>query len=342
MTKHKIRKRGVNLRRLFRCTIFKQYADGIALNRQGKGHYYQKTHGHTSYYKAIWSTNSKRALLGSVERVSNACKKLGIKGFTKDNYKAQARAIFDEEKKHYGNGTLSQDMRMLNHYLVGTDIATYKGRLVKKDMGFGPRSSDILKQKYKSLSSMEWIKENPEKYRRWEQPIKFIQDTGLRRAELRGYKLFNIDDQLNVLTIGKNGKVRFAEVREGKELEVMKFSGVSEVPKITRDQATQIVNNKGVAKKLIDQEGQSIHLSSHIPSHIHRAYYAQQLSQELTRKNDYSGEAPYKTRRGVLHGAGEDYTIGAFTAQYGAWREVSESLGHNRLDVMRNYCGIGR
>lgn len=332
-----------NLRHRFRNEIMKQFRNGKKLIKAGQGHFYQKSRSHGNFYHAVWSKNSKKALLDSASRTSKIFKELKFSDLDKDNYQARAKAMFDIEKERgYSSGTMSQDMRFLNHYLVGSGVITVKNRLLKKDMGFGSRSSDIGQQRYKNLSSEEWIKENPKKYARWEQPIKFIQDTGLRRSELNGYKLYEVDNQLKALTIGKNGKVRFADVREGKELEVMHFSKVSEVPKISHDQANSLVSNANYAKSVIKNSGQSIYLTKNVPSHIHRAYYAQQLVQELNAKNDYSGEAPYISRRGVVHNSAENYTVGAYTAQYGAWEEVSRSLGHNRLDVLKNYCGIGR
>ena len=332
-----------NLRHLFRWALFKQVSNGETLTKNGQGHYYQKQHGHANYYKAIWSKNSKKALFESAKRVSDICKKIGVKTLTKDNYRENSRAIFAEEKRQgFSAGTKSQDMRMLNHYLVGQDIIDFRDRLLKKDMNIEQRSSDISKQRNKKENSVTWIANHQSLYERWKEPIKFIQDTGLRRTELGGFKLYEVDNQLKVLTIGKNGKTRFADVLDGKENEVMRFSGVSKIPKISQDQANSLIKYKDQAQQAIKGYGQSIYLSRNIPSHIHRAYYAQKLVQELDAKNDYSQDTPYISRKGAVHNAGEDYTIGNYTAQYGAWREVSESLGHNRLEILKNYCGKGR
>lgn len=328
---------------LFRWVLSKQVSNGETLTKNGMGHYYQKQHGHANYYKAIWSKNSKKALFESANRVSKICKTLNIKTLTSKNYLKNSKAIFAEEKKRgLGAGTMSQDMRFLNHYLVGHDVISFKDRLLKKNMDIEQRSSDIKQQRNKQENSVTWIKNHSNLFERWKEPIKFIQDTGLRRAELGGYKLYEVDNQLKVLTIGKNGKTRFADVLEGKESEVMRFSKVSSVPKISQDQANNLVKYKDQAQQAIKGYGQSIYLSRNIPSHIHRAYYAQKLVQELDAKHDYSQDTPYISRKGAVHSAGEDYSIGNFTAQYGAWREVSESLGHNRLEILKNYCGKGR
>ena len=49
------------------------------------------------------------------------------------------------------------------------------------------------------------------------------------------------------------------------------------------------------------------------------------------------------TLRGVktinLH---QNYRIGAYQAQYGAYYQLSKYMGHNRLDVLQSYLGEGR
>ena len=96
--------------------------------------------------------------------------------------------------------------------------------------------------------------------------------------------------------------------------------------------------------------------SHNVPTHIHRAAYAQNMIQQLNQQT-YTGyrdkiiyyrdglKANGKPRysRGTkqinLH---DNYKIGTYVAQYGAFYRLSQYMGHNRLDVLQSYLGIGR
>ena len=327
-----------NVRNRLRTEIYKQFKAGQALTKKGQGHYYQREHGNRANYHAIWSIGSKNSLLESCNRVAKYMKNLGYKAktaFTKDVW----QAVFNAEKSDgLSNGTMAQDLRLANHYMIGT--GQNNKNYNRKDFGIGSRSSEIAKQRYKPLTSKEWEERNPHSYELHKDQIEFIRAVGLRRNELRGFKLYDTENGLVALTIGKNGKIRFAEVREGLENEVIRISHAENVPKISNETKNQILNNKNYAKAQIENEGQSVHMPKNVPTHIHRAYYAQQFIKEHV-NNDYA-DMTYTSRKGVEHNGQEEYTIGEYKAPYGAYMELSESLGHNRLEVLKNYLGAGR
>ncbi len=96
--------------------------------------------------------------------------------------------------------------------------------------------------------------------------------------------------------------------------------------------------------------------SHKVPTHIFRAEYAQNKLQELNRKqysgfhevtkyrragHDSTGKQLYSPYQKKLRDS-DSYQIGSYRASYGAFFELSQNMGHNRLDVLNAYLGIGR
>lgn len=328
-----------NLKQLLTQELYRQVKTGRHLNSIGKGHTYQKTRGRVATHDAIWSKGSFKALKSSAKRVAQFAKDQGFKTISDLQSKENLRQIFSAETSAgLSAGTQSQDLRLINHILIGKKLASTQLR--KEDVGIARRSNLIAEQRYKSLTSKEWENTHQIAYKHHKDQIEFIRDTGLRRSELNAFKAFKINDSYKILTVGKNGKSRFAEVRPGTESTVLKVLGKPQVPSISTQESQKILKNPAYIKAQIQAQGQSIKLSDKIPSHIHRAYYAQQLIQQLATR-DYSNST-YTTRSGVVHSGNEEYTIGAYTAPYGAFMELSKDMGHNRLEVLKNYLGIGR
>lgn len=328
-----------NLKQIFNQELYRQVKNGRYLNSIGKGHTYQKTRGRVATHDAIWSKGSFKALKSSAKRVAQFAKDQGFKTISDLQSKENLRQIFSAETSaSLSAGTQSQDLRLINHVLIGKKLASTQLR--KEDVGIARRSNLIAEQRYKSLTSKEWENTHKIAYKHHREQIEFIRDTGLRRSELDAFKLYKVEKTYKVLTVGKNGKSRFAEVRPGAESAVLEVLGKPQVPSISTQESQKILKNPAYIKSQIQAQGQSIKLSDKIPSHIHRAYYAQQLIQQLATR-DYSNST-YTTRSGVVHNGNEKYTIGAYTAPYGAFMELSKDMGHNRLEVLKNYLGIGR
>lgn len=328
-----------NLRQIFNQELYKQLKTGGHLNRIGKGHTYQKQRGRVATHNAIWSQGSFRALKSSAKRVAQFAKDQGFKTISDLQSKENLQKIFTAETSAgLSAGTQSQDLRLVNHILLGKGLANTQ--LKKEDVGIERRSNLIAEQRYKGLNSKEWENTHQIAYKHHTDQIEFIRDTGLRRSELNAFKAFKVNNSYKILTVGKNGKSRFAEVRPGTESTVLRVLGNPQVPSITSREAQKMLEKPAYIKAQIQTQGQKIKLSDKIPSHIHRAYYAQQLIQQLANR-DYSSTS-YTTRSGVVHGGNEEYQIGAYKAPYGAFMELSEDMGHNRLEVLKNYLGTGR
>lgn len=328
-----------NLKQLLTQELYRQVKTGRHLNSIGKGHTYQKTKGRVATHDAIWSKGSFRALKSSAKRVAEFAKDQGFKRISDLQSTENLKQIFSAETAAgLSAGTQSQDLRLINHILIGKKLAS--SQLRKEDVGIARRSNLIAEQQYKSLTSKEWEDTHRIAYKHHRNQIEFIRDTGLRRSELNAFKLYRVDSTYKVLTIGKNGKSRFAEVRPSTEGAVLNVLGNPQVPSISTEKAQEILEKPSYIKSQIQSQGQSIKLSDKIPSHIHRAYYAQQLIQQLSQR-DYSSTS-YTTRSGVVHNGADMYQIGAYKAPYGAFMELSEDMGHNRLEVLKNYLGTGR
>lgn len=328
-----------NLNHELKRELYNQFRLGKYLAKIGKGHTYQKQKGRVATHNAIWSQGSFRALKSSAKRVAIFAKKQGYKSVSDLQNTENLKQIFSAETSAgLSAGTQSQDLRLINHVLIGKKLASTQLR--KEDVGIARRSNLIAEQRYKSLTSKEWENTHKIAYKHHRAQIEFIRDTGLRRSELSAFKLYKVNDTYEVLTIGKNGKSRFAEVRPGTESAVLEVLGKPQVPSISTQESQKILKNPAYIKSQIQVHGQKIKLSDKIPSHIHRAYYAQQLIQQLANR-DYSSTS-YTTRSGVVHGGNEMYQIGEYKAPYGAFMELSEDMGHNRLEVLKNYLGTGR
>lgn len=330
---------GKNLHQILKNEVYRQLKVGDRLRKAGKGHTYQKTKGRVATHDAIWSQGSFRALKSSAKRVAEFAKNQGFKKVSDLQNKENLRKIFiAETSAGLSAGTQSQDLRLINHILIGKKLAT--SQLRKEDVGIARRSNLIAEQRYKSLTSKEWEQAHQVAYKHHKDQIEFIRDTGLRRSELNAFKAFKMNNSYRILTVGKNGKSRFAEVRPGTESTVLRVLGNPQVPSITSQEAQKMLEKPAYIKAQIQTQGQKIKLSDKIPSHIHRAYYAQQLIQQLASR-DYSSTS-YTTRSGVVHNGADMYQIGAYKAPYGAFMELSKDMGHNRLEVLKNYLGVGR
>lgn len=328
-----------NLRQIFNQELYRQVKTGRHLNSIGKGHTYQKTKGRVATHDAIWSKGSFRALKSSAKRVAEFAKDQGFKTISDLQSKENLQKIFTAETSAgLSAGTQSQDLRLVNHILLGKGLANTQ--LKKEDVGIERRSNLIAEQRYKGLNSKEWENTHQISYKHHREQIEFIRDTGLRRSELDAFKLYKVENTYKVLTVGKNGKSRFAEVRPGTESAVLEVLGKPQVPSISAEKSKAMLEKPAYIKAQIQANGQNIKLSDKIPSHIHRAYYAQQLIQQLSQR-DYSSTS-YTTRSGVVHNGSEMYQIGAYKAPYGAFMELSKDMGHNRLEVLKNYLGTGR
>lgn len=337
-----------SLRAYMKHVLCKQLIKGKILTKRSKGHTYQNQHGNKRY-DAIWSYNSLKTLKSSANRVATILMENNINQVKDIDQEAIKMLILKEKEQNLGIGTIGSDLTFINHLMIGSNRWNERDRLDKAKINnwFGynileKRSTCITNLRYKTLSSDEWIKANYGKYQKYQDEIEFIRATGLRRAELQRFDIIDNQGNIGVITTGKNGKTRYADVDYQKVNVVLNLFGLNknDLYKVSTIKQLEHLENDFKTQKQNDYY--SVHLPSHVPTHIHRAYYAQQMIQELD-KNDYTGAKPYQYRKSYPeHDPNEKHTIGAYMASYGAFMKLSNFMGHNRLDVLNHYLGTGR
>ena len=350
-----------NLRQLFRTELIKQRKNGVRVRRAdqkaGKG-------GKMADYRHIYSDNSYKDHWARAQRFAHYLRTYtSIRKFDEITPEVALEYLKVQRDAGYSASTIGADALAINHLMIGSGRWAENQRLVKSKIAGMPKRS-VVYQHYKPLTSQEWRDRNPKLYARYKDQIDVVRAFGLRRRELSSgtslsgkdgigsRTLFRAKNGLLVAqTMGKGGKLRFAEVRKDMAAEMEAKYGqyarpISAAAKDGRQYRSMIKRNRPFFSSFAHR----------VPTHIFRADYAQNKLQELNQKH-YSGYHVVKRyRRAGLDANGkqkyapylkrlndhQEYQIGAYKAQYGAFFELSENMGHNRLDVLNAYLGTGR
>lgn len=201
---------------------------------------------------------------------------------------------------------------------------------------------------YKDLTAKEWQDRNPKQYENNRELIDTVQAFGLRRREVRelNAQSFLIDDKgkMYVQTVGKGNKYRIAPVCDNEMNEQMKKRWGNQA--IPLQQA-----NEERFRRVLRDEDQRLNLKGanghNFGLHIHRSEYAQRYLRERIEQleeqrggveGSYKGYSHLKTKGKSLDDL-DAYRvkIGTFEGSARAFMEVSQALGHNRLDVLAKY-----
>lgn len=264
--------------------------------------------------------------------------------------------------------TLKGYLSVINKVQVCSNNLTMNQRFRLKQFKKLDLSQRTHKTVYKPLTGNEWIQRNPETYLVNQQAIDTMRAFGLRARELATLndKSFLQDSQTGkyyVQTIGKGGKYRLAECRKDLQSEMNNYYSFY----LSRNKydLSSFRGNKDYLLRNI-KKGLKIQfkgkLGHHIPRHIFRADYAQNLL--LQKFNDYqAGSINYGYRmikvrdeladlqKHVFHPNGQQSfetlktvplnnvqtQIGAYKGPLRAFTAVATNLGHNRLDVLLKY-----
>ncbi|MFL2113515.1 hypothetical protein [Latilactobacillus curvatus] len=342
-------------------SVFNQMKHYLAVQRRS-GNFSVSRHvdkmnqnGKMANYQAIYSDNSYKTHLSRAMNFSDWVKEnhAEIKDFRAIN-KDLASEYLAYQKEYGGRNdgpasahTLSADATMLNHVFVGTNL--WDSPLRKSDIADMPKRSLDTIVNNRSLTSNEWLERHETLYVRNEQLIDTARAFGLRRSELiaggrydralnTGSFFINEAGKLSVATVGKGGKYRLAEVTEEYAPKMRVYYAQYARPISELPEEKEFKENLGHYERFFSQNNHDI------PIHIHRAYYAQTKFDEINRQyrgqNDVYKKITYdrngqKVIRSVS--GSEQIKIGTKEGSYGAFMQVSENLGHNRLDVLNNY-----
>ena len=357
-----------NLRHLFRSELIKQRKNGIKTSRQQIKNAHN---GKIADYRHIFSDNSYKKHWARAQKFADFCRKNDVKKMEEITPNFARKYLFYERDQHvngyqgYSASTIGSDALMINHIMIGSGHWKTSQKLQKSKLpGMPKRSTLLAKQRQKFLSSREWINTHPHTYAQYKKQIDTIRAFGLRRRELTGGTSKNGRDGLGdhslyqtkngrlfAIVQGKGGKIRWTECRhdlqdEMKQLYGQKISPISERPKTKAEFRHNLKINQPFYRSF----------DHNVPTHIHRANYAQHMIKQLNQhqfsgtrqktiyyRNGLKSNGQTRYSKGLksinLH---DNYQIGSYRAQYGAFYRLSQYMGHNRLDVLQSYLGEGR
>lgn len=246
---------------------------------------------------------------------------------TNPNWKKDYPTIFDipreiqlkylsERLEDHSKNTVKADISAINKIFNDKFEDPYNNsrkRIIYSDIGLTTSYTEITKNRTEPILSDE------QKLKNYGQ-ILMGQSFGLRRSEifgadypLRPESFYIHNDKLYADTIGKGGKFRTVECLEGKKEEVIQylsqFGEIREQAQKTQSKNTFKNNYKEYSEPIFQDYDTSIN------NHYYRREYAQDKYDEI--KDNLGHED--KTYRGC------DPAI---------LREVTQNLGHNRLDVV--------
>lgn len=248
----------------------------------------------------------------------------------------------------YSKKTLQTRISAVNKVMGTRFSENEKPKLSKMDV-------DVKKTKgnsYKHLTAREWTSRNEARYIKYKDLFDTISAFGLRKSEMRelNYSSFLIDknNKIYVQTIGKGGKYRVACCVE-KMNDKMVFLYKNCALRI--DNIEDFNGSKEYLRKAIKSENLRLNLpgvyNEKNKFHIFRSLYAEEFLNERIAYYDKKLEGEYGIKKqgystiNIIKQEKElekIYTqIGRFVGSSRAFLEVSNSLGHNRLDVMRSY-----
>lgn len=357
-----------NLRHIFRSELIKQRKTALRTSRQQIKNAHN---GKMTDYHHIFSDLSYKKHWSRAQKFADFCKQNNIKSMEQitpefaQMYLIHERDQYINGHRGYSASTIGSDALAINHLMIGSGHWKNGQRLQKSKLPNMPRRSTFLaKQRQKPMSSREWINTHPHTYAQYKNQIDTIRAFGLRRRELTGGSSQNGRDGLGDRSIyqtrngrlfaivqGKGGKIRWTECRrdlqnEMKQIYGKKIRPFSERPKSKADFQHNLKINQPFYRSF----------DHNVPTHIHRANYAQHMIKQLNQQS-YSGyrsqiiyyrdgikpNGKVKYSKGVkkinLHA---ECKIGIYKAQYGAFYQLSKYMGHNRLDVLQSYLGTGR
>lgn len=227
---------------------------------------------------------------------------------------------------------------------------------------------------YKDLTSDEWLARNQSEYQKYQQQIDLARAFGLRREEIFGQKgmgnrgkngltassfVLGKNNRLWVQTIGKGGKYRLIPCRLDFNQQMLGFVESNGVAlKMSNELAANDSDRKKAFIQLNRKEEPLVNgIRNGVPLHIFRAEYAKKriYEEEVNYKDiENSQKIGYSRLSGskgnVIRKLYKDglktiqkvsnssvTQIKTVTANVNSFIEVSNNLGHNRLDVMAKY-----
>ena len=255
-----------NLRHIFRSILIRQRKTALRTSRQQ----IKAAHdGKVADYRHIYSDNSYRKHWSRAQKFADYCRQNDVKTMDQITPTLAKNYLLYERDQNvngfhgYSASTIGADALLINHLMIGSGSWKTSQRLEKSKLPNMPKRSTLLvKQRQKPLSSKEWIATNPKLYEKYKQQIDTIRAFGLRRREITGGTSYNgrdglgdrslyktKDGRLLAVVLGKGGKVRWTECRHDLQKEMEQIYGskihpIDEKPKNLREFRHNLKINK--------------------------------------------------------------------------------------------------
>lgn len=307
----------------------------MELNRQwniGKSRSRQADKSYTHDFaqrSIIYSRNSYDTHVRRMNTFNKWLKSSGIKAKKLDDISRDVASQYLMYQQEYGASawTVSADMLMLNHVGVGSgnwDEPISK-RSIKNEYGYVMKRRRLESiQHNRQLTGKEWIDRHQRSYENHHEQLELSRAFGLRRSEVVGgatnngvrpQSFIQHDSRMYVQTIGKGGKYRVSQcLDQYNDLMYARYGS----------NALQKPSNSNGLKQIFTSEEPLFQTVGHdVPFHIFRSEYAVNRFNEVVNSGQFQG--------------GKVMSVNGFQATENEFLQVSRDLGHNRVDVLKNY-----
>lgn len=239
--------------------------------------------------------------------------------------------------------TLKSYITSINKVMCSSNVWEEKNKMELKGIS-EIKITEEQKRVYKKESPSDWIEKHKRSYESNKSYIDTLSAFGLRRREMSDLskQSFVIDknNKMYVQTVGKGGKVRLAESTKEQNNNMIALYGgyakrIDDVKEFKSKLSSDYILRAAKTEPLNLRQSNN----HKIPSHIFRNKYAQTLLKEKIEE--------YKSDSAVLKAYSSltiddkykdiETTINGTKGSIRAFYEVSENLGHNRLDVLTKY-----
>lgn len=349
-----------NLRQSLRKQLYTQFHQGQIYNSRDKW----KHSGDSTWQndQLIFAQGSLKTNLAKINVFSRWAKKKGIKVPSDITREVVAKYILEREHEGFSAWTISSDLLALNHILYGFGIQkTPEDRLTKEGIakmvllgkvlpvGNTYRPSARLNKNItnnRGYTFQQWLDQNPKTEQKYGLLILLERTFGFRASEIIGRDsyydrgvtpssfAYDTNHHLVALIIGKGGRFRIALARP--DLEDKLLVDYQEIGDYASQNPLSPVSLSGNYKAQLSASlRKDLHLfddirNTGIPFHRARAEYAQVMLQWF--------DLIYPLRKWSRRDFTETVRVtNGWVASEKAFLAVSNSLGHNRIDVIKSY-----
>lgn len=353
-----------NLKNQLKSELVRQRRNGQHKSR----HDYKKQNNAFADYDKIYSNQSYRTHVSRLNQFADWLKKSGLKLKQLADITPQIAQRYLVEQYQAGKSawTISADSLALNHVMIGSRNWTEQQKLSKSQLKLPKRSLDTIKNN-RSVNATEWQDAHKRSYQAHRDVLDTVRSFGLRREEIVPYRpgapamakstsiFADSCGNIYIAVVGKGGKVRLTHCLTSRQRQMQALYGRFARP--LGDYNPQTFRGELRADNDYFYECNAL---SNIPTHIFRADYAQNRlielknTMQITRKN--VGYTPVYHKIGTTSTGKNVYQrnsngdlpvkplyaddlvkIGPYQAPRGVFLQLASDLGHNRLDVLRNY-----